>query len=911
VTGALVVAGPELVGRAAEQDRLYEFAAALADGPRALLVRGEPGIGKTMLWRYGVERCRDAGFTVLVARPAEEDIPVALGGLVDLFEDDALDTGALRGLESPVARGRAVLAALRRLAEKRPTVVAIDDLQWLDSASARALAYALRHLEAESVGVLATARLGVEPDDRPAPVDSLPAGRSEVVELGPLSLRALRRMLEGTVAAISRPTLRRIHEVSGGNPLFALELARSFAGADRLSGASGALPLPDSLQAAIAERLETVPAGLMPLLETASALGPASTGELRAALPGVDVDASLALAREHELLVEEGFVVRFSHPLVSSVVYGRMGPLERRRLHGQLASRTADPDVRARHLALSAEEADAAVAMLLEDAAGRARSRGAFDVAAELGRHSVRLTPAEDGDDALRRSLTEIDDLARAGEVARAIELSERLIEALPSGSARAEALILHSDLEADDPAVGVDVLERALADAGEDDLLRARVLQELAFARFLGFGDLAGGLECAREALAIIEPTGDPPLRILAEACFAHLEAIAGRPRPDVMAAAVERHDDFAASPLSWRPRILLAKHLRWAGDLEAARALRDADDRSSENQRPYRLYEVALIECAAGNLSSAEEIVRRGLEAARDAGDGYGERSLLYPLGLVQAWLGRGTEARETVGELLERAVRLGERLDEIASRRVLGLLALSEGDLPGAARELATAARALRELGIGHPGFYPVLPDAVEALARTGDRTAAEALLERLEREAEAVGSAWAATSAERCRGLLFLTRGETEAAAPMLERAAARFDELGHRPDAARSRLALGQALLRGGQRRLAARALQDARGRFAGMGAALWEARAAEQLERAAPGRGAGELTAAERRIAELVRQGRKNREIAQELLVSVATVEAHLTRIYRKLEVRSRSDLARLVTDREGADPNG
>jgi hypothetical protein len=227
MTGAVTAVGrsPELVGRAVEQKRLFDFAASLADGPRALLLRGEPGIGKTMLWRYGVQRYGEAGFTVLVTRPAEEDMPVPLVGLVDLFERDELDTDVLRADDSSLARGQAVLAALQRLSARRPVVVAVDDLQWLDSASGRALAHALRHLDDEAVGVLATVRVGPDPPI----VDSLPATQVEAVDLAPLGLDDLRRMLEGTVETISRPTLRRIHEVSGGNPLFALELARSLA----------------------------------------------------------------------------------------------------------------------------------------------------------------------------------------------------------------------------------------------------------------------------------------------------------------------------------------------------------------------------------------------------------------------------------------------------------------------------------------------------------------------------------------------------------------------------------------------------------------------------------------------------------------------------------------------------------
>ena len=894
--------GVELVGRAAEQDRLQAFAAALAEGPCALLLHGEAGIGKTTLWRYGIERCREAGFTVLVSRPAEEDMPVALGGVVDLFERDQLDTDSLRAEDDLLARGRAVLGALRRLAASRPTVVAIDDTQWLDSASARALGYAFRHLEEERVGVLAAARPGGEP------AAGLPATRLDVVELGPLGLRALRRMLEGTVASISRPALRRIHDASGGNPLFALELARGLASWDRLPGLTGAVQPPESLPAAMAGRVESAPPELTPLLETASALGRATTAELQEALPDADVDALLPTAAEYELLVVEDEVVRFAHPLVGSIVYARLGPLERQSLHGRLASRTRDQDVRARHLALSTVEADGPIADLLEAAARRAHARGAFDVAAELARHSLRLTPAADTEAALTRAVLEIEDLTRSGEVGSAVALSDRLIAGLPSGPARATALIQHSELETDDPAASIAALERALADAGSDDALRSRVLQELAFVRFLGAGELAGALESAEQALAILQRQHEPDLEtlLLAESCLAHLEAIAGRPRPDVMASAVGREDELGRAPLSWRPRILLSKQRRWAGELQAARSLRDDKDSSAEDQRPYRLYDLALLECAAGDFAAAEELVREGLEAARDAGDGYGVRAFPYPLALLQAWLGRADEARETVDGMLTRALRVGERLDVVASRRVLGLLALSEGDLRGASDELVGAAQLLAEIGIAHPGLYPVLPDAVEALARTGDDAGAETLLERLELQADRVGSAWARSAAERSRGLLLLTQGDTDEAAPRLQRAARSFDELGHRPDAARATLALGQALLRAGRRTLAATALEDARRRFGEMGAVLWEATAAAELERSAPGRGSGELTVAERRIAALVARGRKNREIAQELMLAEATVEGHLTRIYGKLDVRSRSELSRLFPDGEG-----
>jgi DNA-binding CsgD family transcriptional regulator len=291
----------------------------------------------------------------------------------------------------------------------------------------------------------------------------------------------------------------------------------------------------------------------------------------------------------------------------------------------------------------------------------------------------------------------------------------------------------------------------------------------------------------------------------------------------------------------------------------------------------------------------------VREGIQAARDAEDAYGERLLLYPLALVHAWRGRPAEARAAATQRLREATLKQDRTGMVRGHAVLGLLALSEDDCAAAARDLAEAAQLLQAMGFAHPGAFPVLPDAVEALAGAGELREAEALLARLERQAEAVDSAWARAAAARSRGALLLARGDARAAVAPLERAVAAFDRLGHRPDAARARFLHGRALLRAGRRNAAADALAGAREAFAAMGAATWAARAARELERAAPGRTQGTLTPAERRIAGLVAEGMRNREICQALFMSVGTVEAHLTRIYRKLGIRSRSELARLV----------
>jgi hypothetical protein len=229
VSGAAPAVGgiPDVVGREFELARIGALVEAVPSGARSLIIQGEPGIGKTTLWRHAVGSCREAGFRVLQARPAEEEMPLALSGLGDLFEQVEVGTAALRADSSPSERGRAVLGALRQIAGHGPAALAIDDVQWLDSASARALRFALRRLEREPVAVLLTVRLGFGAAD--PELGRLP--RRETLGLGPLGIDDLRRALG--VPAISRPLLLRIHEVSGGNPLYAIELARGLVADDR------------------------------------------------------------------------------------------------------------------------------------------------------------------------------------------------------------------------------------------------------------------------------------------------------------------------------------------------------------------------------------------------------------------------------------------------------------------------------------------------------------------------------------------------------------------------------------------------------------------------------------------------------------------------------------------------------
>jgi len=892
----------ELIGRQSELDYVERFVGDVRTGTHGLVVFGEPGIGKTALWRHAIARCREAGCQLLITRPSEEEMPLSGCGLVDLLEESAVDLDRLRAEEDPLECGRTVLEALRRLAASGPTVVAIDDLQWLDSVSARALRYALRRADREPLGVLGTAR-SAQPD--PLGIrETLPPGRSETVELGPLRLGALRRLLSGTVAAISRPALAQIHSLSGGNPLYALELARAMPDGRR----STDIALPGSLRTALEHRLDALPARLEPVLEAVSALGATSVQSLRNLLPESDVDAILEAAiAEQVLALDEDLSVRFAHPLLGSVVYTSLSPLARRSLHARLAAQATEPDVRARHLALSTDDPDESIASLLERAATRAAGRGANDLASEFAGHGRRLTPVADEASVRRRALAEIEYLAAAGEVRQALSRADRLVRSLAPGPERVEALVQRAELEDDDRDTAEALLLGALDEAGTDERLRGRVFHRLAQLRRLRAGDLPGAIDAARSSLALAEDCGDPTLELHAAAYLGHLEALGGKPRPDLMDRAVRLEAELGVQPLSIRPRSLLAMHRLWAGDLPAARALLDAVQAEAaragnEMKQPQHFYISALVENASGNLELAHTLAARGLEAALDAENTYAERELLYPLARAEAWLGREQEARATAQRLCEEASTHGVKPLLVRAASVLGLLALSLDDLESACDELARAADLLERMGFANPGAFRVLPDAIEALARSEELSAAEALHERLESEAAAAGP-WSHAAVERARGALLLARGDAERAADVLDGAAACFQSLEHGPDTARALLLRAQALLRAGRRSLAAEVAAAAHARFSAMGATLWEARALELLERLQPGRAAGRLTAAETRVAALVAKGMKNREIGQALFMSVATVEAHLTRIYRKLDIRSRTELARLVAD--------
>lgn len=890
-----------VVGRALERQQVEEFIASIDQGAAATIIWGDAGIGKTTLWRHAVSAADRLDVTVLTARASEDESTGILVGLYDLFETTDLDMKAVTESD-PMVRGRVVLDVLRTLAAERSVLVAVDDAQWLDPSTARALRYALRRLDSDPVGVLATVRTEQEAEDTLALVKSLPPGRVASLRLGPLEVGDLREMIGPVTPKASPVTMSKIAEVSGGNPLYALELARALP-SDLEVGET--IPLPTSLRGAVEQRLGTVPPTLTPLLEMVSATGPVTTDQLRRYLPETDVESLLPQANELGLLaVENDLRVRFAHPLLAAAVYGGLDTLTRRSLHAGIVELESDAGMRNWHLALSADTPDKEIADRLEESAELAQERGANDLAAFYSRHSARLTPSEDTQSTHRRRLLEVSNLAAAGQVTRARSLIDELVASLPPGPDRAEMLVQRFYVENDDVEVGEATLASALEDSRSDPALTGRVLDILGWHRGVFRGDLDAGIETALRAVEIAEELEDGDLWLIAAGHLAHMKCMAGEPDDEMAIRAVSMAEERGGPPLGGGPRAWRAKQVFWAGSAAHARAeFHQLVSTGNEIEKSYRYYDLSLVACSMGELEEAYELAVRGVYSAQDTDNTDSEGWMQYPLALAQAWLGDSDQAESTARGLLSWPGRPGNMMGIARARSVLGLIAMSGGDRGKAVDEFGTALGIADRVGLGNPGVVPVLPDLVIALALEGRTDRALSFLPALERQAESLNSPRTWALFEHASGVTSLAIGRTGPAINALDRSIARFQNLGLIPDMARAVLGRGRARARAGFRSQAIADLTEAARLFSAMGATRWATQAEREIARVGPARAEGPLTATESQIAGLVTDGRKNKEIAAELFVSVATVEAHLTRVYRKLGISSRAELARLVAD--------
>src|SRR5262249_32662341 len=434
----------------------------------SLVLEGEAGTGKSTLGLGGVGHAHERGLRVLTSRPAEAEQGLAHAALGDLLEGvadevvPALAAPRRRALEvallreeagddavDPRAVGIATQSALLALAEGRPLLVAIDDVQWLDASTADALAFALRRLSTNRVLLLLSRR--VFPGSRASRIEqALDSDRVCRLAVGPLTVGALHRLLRDRLGEpFARQTPLRLHAQSGGNPFYALQLAVSPS------------EVPETLEELLRGQISGFPASTRDALALASAFGPTPENLFRRA--GVD-PAVLRPAFEANVIERAGGMIRFTHPLLSSVLYTGLGD-GRRDVHARIAEIADEPLLRAKHLALAREEPDAEVAAELETAAALAGDRGARAAAAELAEQALRLTPETARDERRRRALAAARAHRAAGEWTRARTIADELLAEAEVDSMRAEALVLLAELESVDR--GVVVVGGAPAEAG------------------------------------------------------------------------------------------------------------------------------------------------------------------------------------------------------------------------------------------------------------------------------------------------------------------------------------------------------------------------------------------------------------------------------------------------------------
>jgi DNA-binding CsgD family transcriptional regulator len=907
----MAITAADVVGR---EEELAAIAGFLEAGrrPCAVVVEGEAGIGKTTVWRAAVEHAAGVGFRVLRARPAESEARLAFSSLADLLEEPVAEVLAdlpepqRRALEAALllddAGGRAdrravgagLLNALRVLAGRSPVLIAVDDLQWLDRSSATALGFALRRLGEEPVALLLSRR--AEPGDLE---QALPPERILRVTVGPLGFEELNAVLRERVdAALSRPLLRRIHELSGGNPFFALELAQS---PERVAAGT----LPATLDALVHERLAALPEETqLALLATAAASHPTE------ALVNGIVGAADALApAEGAGIVElDHGDVSFTHPLLASGAYGASDPARRREVHGRLAEAVRDPEERARHLAAAATGPDEKVAAALERAAGRARARGAPAAAAELSEDATRLTPADREEARLRRLADAGYFHFAAGDGRRASDRLEEAVDGLEAGPARAKALIRLARVRSHsvDLKAATGLFLQAAGEAGDNRELRARALEGAAAQLFRRRTQLEEAVEHAKAAAALARELDDDGLLALALGSQLLAEATLGRPEAaSTLEAALGLQPKVEARRVVAQPAWSAAVARMWWEDpsgvepaydqlIERGRAAGD------EGSLAYAYVMLAQADCLLGRF----EFARGNAVVAREVGEQAGQHAVVaYGLAvqaLADACQGRESEAREAAEAALEvgRATQFTP-VTQVAGA-ALGLLELSLGRPAEASDRLAPLVELARAEGIREPGLTRYVPDQVEALADLGRLEEAAELLDWFEGNAERLGRRGAIASSRRCRGLLAAAEGRLDEALVAFEQALAEHDAVPLPFDRARTLLVYGAALRRAKRKADARDRLGEAAAAFDELGADAFAARAQAELARiGGRRRSEGGLTATERQIAELVAEGRSNKEVAAVLFVSVKTVEANLSRVYAKLGLRSRAELAR------------
>jgi DNA-binding CsgD family transcriptional regulator len=911
-----------IVGRGAEQAAVQSLLDGVAAGPATLALWGEAGIGKTTIWAAGVAAASSRGYTVFQCRPAIAELRLTYAGLTDLLVnvdetvlDDlpgvqrrALDAALWRGAEGdppPDPRGVAagLLSVFDRVTAAGPVLVAVDDLQWLDEPTRRVVEYATRRafgplavLTAERTDQMPDAYSGLSPAD---------PKRMRFAQVGPMSVGALHRVLQREAGrSFSRPMVIRIAERSGGNPFFALQIARSLP-----ESATIVDVLPSGLKQLVAGQVDALAAPVREALVLASAAADPQVELIERASGHGDLVERLAAAEDCGLVELAAGRVRFTHPLWASAVYDSASPARQRKVHRRLSELVDHVEERARHLAMAATGPDEETLLAVEAATDHARRRGSSAAAAELAELAIRLGAS---DPALR--LQAAHDHFDAGDVTRAKQLLEDVLAELGPGRARADALALLGTLayQGEDYVRGIELLEQALTEAGGDPAMRASIAMELGMAV-----SNAGRFEqlpvYAEIAKAEAERFGDHGLLAEALAACAMSNYLLGRGLDEqCLEQGLALEDPDRRSHAVMWPSLNAAVVYEWTHRLDKSRAgLGRVNarclERGAESDLWFVLAHLVMTALWSGDIEAAEQHVAEMTERAHmSATDTLPALATAMRI-VVAAWEGRVDEVRSQARDGLDSLARskfAGASLYLVAA---LGRFELSVGNPVGAVEYLGPAVATLAAASTAELAM--VYADAAEALIALDRADEAEPIVERLVANGRRPGGAWTAALALHTQGLLFAARGELDEALGAYGSALAAYSDFGEaRFEQARTLLVEGQLRRRRNERRLARASLEQAARLFDMVAAGQWAERTRAELDRLGTRPGtADQLTAREAQIASLAASGLTNREVAATLCVSSKTVEAALARAYRKLGIRTRAELGRYMAVAEAA----
>jgi DNA-binding CsgD family transcriptional regulator len=896
--------------RLSERGVLDRFVADVRAGQgRALVVRGEPGVGKTVLLDYLAGRA--TGCLVARAAGVQSEMELAFAGLHQLCapmleladtlpvpQREALRT-ALGLSAGPVPDrflvGLAVVGLMSEAAGERPLICVIDDQQWLDRASAQALGFAARRLAAEPIGLVFAARV---PGEDVAGLPELAVGGLPDDDAREL----LASVLTGPLDAQVRD---QIIADTNGNPLALLELPRGLTPAQLAGGfgLSSATPLDGRIEESFARQLAALPAQTRRLVQLAAADPSGDPVLVWRAAGRLAIGAGAAGPAVEAGLAEFGGRVRFRHPLVRSAAYRSASIETRQELHGALADATdpaVDPDRRAWHRAQAAPGPDEAVAAELELCAGRARRRGGLAAAAAFLEQSAGLTldPAHRAQRALAAAQAKYQ--AGASDAALGLLAMAQAGPLDELASARVDLLraqvVFASRHGRDAPPLMLSAARRL--ETLDVELARETYLEAFTAALFVGrlspaVGDVA---RAARTAPAPAVPGRAPDLLLDGLAVLVTEGYPAGTPALRRALLAFRDQDISPHEGLSWLWLAGRAAMAVWDDEtwhILASRHVKLARESGALSELPLAVRSRILLHAHAGELDEGAALIAE----AQAVADATGSQLAPYGATGIAAWRGREAEATELIAANMRGVTTRGEGRG-VTSQYSAALLYNGLGRYD---RALAAAERVCEYDDIGVLGWS--LTELIEAAVRSGQPGRASGPLERLSETTRASGTDWALGAEARSRALL--SQGET--AEKLYREAIERLGRTRMRPAAARARLLYGEWLRRENRRKDARAELRSAYDQLTEMGIEAFAERARRELlatgdtVRKRTVETATELTAQEACIARLAVDGRTNVEIGTQLFLSTRTVEWHLGKVYSKLGVSSRRDLRRAM----------